>query len=127
MTRSATWHVNWKQPLLSDPDREHFHIYSPPCVLLPAAPVFVTLPRNQESIIGGEAVFQCVAVGLPIPAISWQRNGIVLHPISGLVSIRGGYLQLLSVEPETAGTYTCVATNLVTSVHANATLTVHGE
>lgn len=92
-----------------------------------AAPVFVTRPTDQESIIGGDAVFQCVAVGLPIPGISWERDGQVLQTRQGSISIRGGYLQLFAVQRDTAGTYTCVAGNRVTSVNATASLIVHSK
>ena len=81
------------------------------------------------------ASFTCQATGEPVPTISWYFNGALLadgatHTISETsVNTTTIYstLTIMSVESSDVGTYTCNATNVVSSDTSSGVLTVNGE
>ena len=84
---------------------------------------------------GTTATFTCQATGEPVPTISWYFNNIVLangakHTIS-MMSVNtttiNSTLTIMSVESSDVGTYTCNATNVVSSDTSSGVLTVNGE
>jgi len=78
----------------------------------------------------------CQASGTPIPNISWYFNGasvdktnikyaiseMLLNPIT-----KSSTLSIMNVELSDMGTYTCDATNVVSSDSSSGVLTVQGE
>ncbi|WP_414661646.1 beta strand repeat-containing protein [Horticoccus sp. 23ND18S-11] len=84
------------------------------------APAFSTHPTSQTVTAGANVTFTVAATGSPTPTLQWQKNG------SNLAGQTGPSLTLSSVAVADGGSYTCVATNSVTSVTSNAaTLTVN--
>ena len=85
---------------------------------------------------GGIASFICQADGVPLPTISWYLNGAPLdesntakymitdRPIQNAIS---NILNIRNVESSDVGTYTCNATNVVSSDISSGVLTVNGE
>ena len=84
---------------------------------------------------GDTASFTCQATGEPVPTISWYFNGTLLangaaHTISETsinTTAINSILTIMSVELSDAGTYTCNATNVVSSDTSSGVLTVNGE
>ena len=84
---------------------------------------------------GATASFSCQATGEPVPIISWYFNGILLadgatHTISETsinTTIINSTLTIMSVKSFNVGTYTCNATNVVSSDTSSGVLTVNGE
>ena len=83
---------------------------------------------------GDTASFTCQAIGEPVPTISWYFNGAypngATHTISETsvnTTIINSTLTIMSVESSDVGTYTCNATNLVSSDTSSGVLTVNGE
>ena len=84
---------------------------------------------------GDTASFTCQATGEPVPIISWYFNGALLtdgatHTISETsvnTTIINSTLIIISVESSDVGTYTCNATNVVSSDTISGVLTVNGE
>ena len=86
---------------------------------------------------GGIASFTCQTDGDPLPTISWYFNGAPLDesnttkytiterqiPTTTNIDI----LTIMSVQSSDAGTYTCNATNVVSSDTSSGVLTVNGE
>ena len=92
---------------------------------------------DEAQTEGGIASFTCQATGEPVPTISWYFNGIPLadgatHTISE-TSVNttsttiNSTLKIMSVESSDVGTYTCNATNVVSSDTSSGVLTVNGE
>ena len=84
---------------------------------------------------GDTASFSCQATGEPVPTISWYFNGALLadgatHTISetsvDTITINST-LTIMSVQSSDVGTYTCNATNVVSSDTSSGVLTVNGE
>ena len=86
---------------------------------------------------GGTASFTCQATGGPVPTVSWYFNGtpvdeanMMRHTIS-MMSVNtttiNSTLTIMSVESSDVGTYTCNATNVVSSDTSSGVLTVNGE
>ena len=84
---------------------------------------------------GTTASFTCQATGEPIPTISWYFNGTLsadgaTHTISE-TSVNTttiiSTLTIMTVESSDVGTYTCNATNVVSSDISSGVLTVNGE
>jgi len=86
---------------------------------------------------GSTALFTCQATGTPIPSISWYFNGILvdeLNIMKYIISetslnsiVKRSTLTINNVELSEMGSYTCNATNLVSSDLSTAVLTVNGE
>ena len=84
---------------------------------------------------GDTASFTCQAIGEPVPTISWYFNGALLadgatHTISETsvnTTTINSTLTIMSVESSDVGTYTCNATNVVSSDSSSGVLTVNGE
>ena len=84
---------------------------------------------------GGSALFTCQATGEPDPVITWYFNGILLvnrteHMISMMTlntTTISSILTIMNVQSLDVGTYTCNATNVVSSDTSSGVLTVNGE
>ncbi|KAM6047554.1 LOW QUALITY PROTEIN: hemicentin-2 [Theristicus caerulescens] len=68
---------------------------------------------QQETLdadMGTPLVLTCQVTGVPVPAVTWLKDGIPLEssPEQGLVS-GGGQLQLSPLQPFHQGRYTCLA------------------
>ena len=87
---------------------------------------------------GGIASFTCQADGDPLPTIiSWYFNGAPLDESNTAkymiterqitTTTNTDILTILSVQSSDVGTYTCNATNVVSSDTSSGVLTVNGE
>jgi len=82
---------------------------------------------------GDTASFTCQATGEPVPTISWYFNDIpvdVTNAVKYTVIFAApgqSFLRINNVQSSDVGTYTCNATNLVSSVTSSGVLTVNGE
>ena len=90
---------------------------------------------DQEQNEGDAASFTCQATGGPVPTISWYYNGALLvneteymiTEMSLNTTTISNTLTIMSVESSDVGTYTCNATNIVSSDTSSGVLTVNGE
>ena len=81
------------------------------------------------------ASFTCQATGEPVPTISWYFNGVLLingmeHMISMMllnITTNSSTLTIMNVQSSDVGTYTCNATNVLSSNTSSGVLTVNGE
>ena len=76
---------------------------------------------------GDTASFTCQATGEPVPTISWYFNGSLLMGNTTKYIIATNELQILNVQSSDVGTYTCNATNVVSTDTSSGVLTVNGE
>lgn len=84
-------------------------------ISLPDAPTFYLHPENVEASRGEKIVFTCAVEGLPVPHITWLKNGIAT------VDGKAGYFQgkesatsvlkIYSVKDMHEGRYSCEATS----------------
>ena len=90
---------------------------------------------DQTQNEGGTASFTCQATGEPVPTIGWYFNNSLLangatHTISETsvnTTTINSTLTIMNVESSDVGTYTCNATNVVSSDTSSGVLTVNGE
>ena len=91
---------------------------------------------DQTENEGGTTSFTCEANGEPLPIIIWYFNGAALnennaskYAITERQSPNSNVntLTIMSVESSDVGTYTCNATNVISSDTSSAVLTVNGE
>ena len=86
----------------------------------------------------GTASFTCQATGGPVPTISWYFNGAPVNNETDVdkyditdmevdTTTISSTLTIMSVESSDVGTYTCNATNVVSSDTSSGVLTVNGE
>ena len=95
------------------------------------SPQVVDQTRNE----GQSASFTCQATGQPVPTISWYFNGILLgngakYTISETsvnTTTISSTLTIMSAQSSDVGTYTCNATNVVSTDTSSGVLTVNGE
>ncbi|XP_064650190.1 hemicentin-1-like isoform X2 [Lineus longissimus] len=72
-------------------------------------PSFTRIPQDQEVNANGRIELECAAEGIPIPVVSWQKNGTV---VPSAPSINGrSRLKIEDARKEDGGTYVCVAMN----------------
>ena len=81
-------------------------------------PEVVENPKNQSVFIGSNVTFNCTAMGLPTPAISWMKNNdsyaVTSNVRARVVSDnKNNHSQLIitEVKIEDNGKYQCVASN----------------
>jgi len=101
------------------------------------APVIIPQVVDQIQNEGNTASFTCQATGEPVPKINWYFNGVPVND-----SDMGKYdtlqsslntttinntLTIMNIESSDVGTYTCNATNVVSSDISSGVLTVNGE
>jgi len=85
----------------------------------------------------GRASFSCQAIGEPVPTISWYFNDVPVdvtdtmkYEFINVTSFENVIIILLrinDVQSSDVGTYTCNATNVVSSDTSSGVLTVNGE
>ena len=94
---------------------------------------FEVMDETQNE--GDTAFFTCQATGEPVPTISWYFNGTLLvdgmeHMISMMLlntTTNSSTLTIMNVQSSDVGTYTCNATNILSSNASFGVLTVNGE
>ena len=86
-------------------------------------------PAVMDQILnqGNNAIFICDVTGEPVPTISWHINGSLLESNTSKHIIATNELQVLKVQSSDVGTYTCNATNVVSTVTSSGVLSVRGE
>ena len=100
------------------------------------SPQIIDAPDNITVVPAEESSFSCLATGRPIPKIVWIRltDMTQLQSQSGLTieeeevgdRQKRSNLTIIGVQLSDSGAYVCVATNVVGSIMAHVTLTVHG-
>ena len=86
---------------------------------------------------GGTNSFICQAIGEPAPTVRWYNNSLPLdvsNTMKYMISVMSindttisSTLTIVNIEPPDVGTYTCNATNVVSSDTSDGILTVNGE
>ena len=90
---------------------------------------------NQTGNEGGTASFTCQATGEPVPTIRWYYNSVpVDETMKYTISVMSlnttaisSTLVITNVESSDMGTYTCNATNVLSSNTSSGILTVNSE
>jgi len=101
------------------------------------APIIEVGLIDQTLNEGDTAFFACQATGQPIPIISWYFNGAPVmetntmkYIISDLLlnpTTKNSTLEIVGVDSSDIGTYTCNATNILSSDTSPGMLAVNGE
>ena len=95
-------------------------------------PELMDQSHNKDDTVS----FTCQADGEPLPTISWYFNGTPLDESdtlkymitdNHLVTSVMNNLSVLNVQSSDVGTYTCNATNVVSTDTSSGVLTVNGE
>ena len=84
---------------------------------------------------GEMSFFACQITGEPVPTSSWYFNGVLLvNGMEHMISIMSlntttiySTLTIMNVQSFDVGTYTCNATNVVSTDTSSGVLTVNGE
>ena len=91
---------------------------------------------NQAENEGDTASFTCQANGEPLPTISWYFNDVPLNESNTnkymiterlIPNANIDILNIMDVESSDVGTYTCNATNVISSDTKSGVLTVNGQ
>lgn len=88
--------------------------------------MFSVKPQDVTVRPREDVALQCQASGEPAPTVEWLRAGQPLRASQRLRTLPDGSLWLQRVEAGDAGTYECVAHNLLGSTTAQAILAVRG-
>ncbi|XP_070188406.1 obscurin-like isoform X2 [Littorina saxatilis] len=93
-------------------------------------PTFTRRLLDQRVAPGHTARFECLMLGIPLPDVVWQKDGITLKPSDKFRIGREGSTAILEVdgaEAVDAGEYTCILTNDAGKATSRAGLTVQEE
>ena len=92
---------------------------------------------DQAQNEGDTASLTCQATGEPVPTISWYFNGAPVDEANTMkytismmslnTTIINNTLTIMNVQSSDVGTYTCNATNVVSSDTSSGVLTVNGK
>ena len=92
---------------------------------------------DQTQNEGDTTSFTCQATGEPVPTISWYFNSAPVDEANtmkytiSMMSLNAttinNTLTIMNVQSSDVGTYTCNATNVVSSDTSSGVLTVNGE
>ena len=102
------------------------------CLVTPSIIELIDQAQNE----GNTASFTCQADGEPLPTISWFFNSAPVdesNTAKYMITDRSlphaivDILTIMSVESSDVGTYTCNATNVVSTDSSSGVLTVNGE
>ena len=113
---------------------DYINMYSRCLVYLVGPSIIELMDETQDE--GGIASFTCQADGEPLPTINWYFNDAPLdesNTAKYMITDREipnadtNILNIMSVESSDVGTYTCNATNVVSSDTSSGVLTVNGE
>ena len=97
------------------------------------APTIILQVLNDTENEGDTAVFTCQVTGEPVPTISWYLNNVPVDVTNtvkySVISTGPGQstLRINNVQSSDVSTYTCNATNVVSSDTSSGVLTVNGE
>ena len=91
------------------------------------APSIINDVMNQTLNEGSDATFICNVTGEPVPTIKWYFSGRLLENDTTKYIIATYELRVLDVQSSDVGTYTCNATNVVSSDTGAGVLTVRGK
>ncbi|XP_058269399.1 roundabout homolog 1 isoform X2 [Hemibagrus wyckioides] len=87
-------------------------------------PSFLRKPSSQSVLVEQSVEFRCEAQGDPVPTVRWRKEDGDLP--KGRFEIRDDHtLKLKRLSSADAGSYTCLAENMMGKAEATATLTVH--
>ena len=93
-------------------------------VFLLDAPVFIKKPKDVHAYSDSNALFECLADGIPKPNTTWRRNGDMLEN-SDFNTIGYGFLLVKMLVLSDMGPYQCFAENSLGKVQATAELAVY--
>ena len=92
---------------------------------------------DQSRNEGDNASFTCQADGEPVPNINWYFNGAPVNEANTMkytismmslnITTNSSTLTIMNVRSSDVGTYTCNATNVVSTNDSSGVLTVNGE
>ena len=95
--------------------------------LFVVGPTFTTTSLTYNLLVDSDAVFICSVSANPSPVVTWYKDGSRLYGDMRIsVSSDGTRLTVADIRPEDAGTYTCVASNYISTVRHSGTLKVIG-
>ncbi|XP_077483594.1 roundabout homolog 2-like isoform X6 [Amblyomma americanum] len=100
---------------------------SPPALIsVHTKPYFVRVPEDVTTLAEESVEFQCKVNGDPKPTVTWRRQDGKM-PVGRAYVPEDKTLHIKNVVPADEGTYICESENIVGSVSASATLTVHSR
>ncbi|XP_029988074.1 hemicentin-1 [Sphaeramia orbicularis] len=72
----------------------------------------VQFPENVSVVVKNPVTLSCEASGIPLPAITWLKDGQPIKATSSVRVLSGGRsLRLMHAAVEDAGRYTCIVSN----------------
>lgn len=90
-------------------------------------PVIKSHTEEYVVAVDQSVTLQCEAEGYPGPEISWHKDGQQIMESMQRRILSTGALQILFVQPEDSGRYTCTVANPAGSSTSSMELTVHGK
>ncbi|XP_074524022.1 hemicentin-1 [Halichoeres trimaculatus] len=85
----------------------------------------VTFPENVSVVVKNPVALSCEASGIPLPAITWLKDGRPIKASSSVRVLSGGRsLRLMHAAVEDAGRYTCIVSNVAGEERKNFDLDI---
>ena len=104
---------------------------------------FLVIPTINPEVMdqtqneGDTASLTCQATSEPVPTISWYFNGTPVDEANTMnytismmslnITTNSSTLKIMNVQSSDVGTYTCNATNVISTDTSSGVLTVNGE
>ncbi|XP_033937393.1 hemicentin-1 [Pseudochaenichthys georgianus] len=85
----------------------------------------VQQPENVSVVVKNPVALSCEASGIPLPAITWLKDGRPIKVTSSVRVLSGGRsLRLMHAAVEDAGRYTCIVSNIAGEERKNFDLDI---
>ncbi|XP_043555476.1 hemicentin-1 [Chiloscyllium plagiosum] len=97
-------------------------------VIVQVSPTIRSTGPSERTVVVHKTInLQCVANGIPYPAITWLKDGRPINTAGGNIKLEsaGRMLQIVNALLEDAGQYSCVATNSAGEAQQHIRLYVH--
>uniref|UniRef100_A0A4W6D352 Hemicentin-1 n=1 Tax=Lates calcarifer TaxID=8187 RepID=A0A4W6D352_LATCA len=88
----------------------------------------VQFPENVSVVVKNPVALNCEASGIPLPSISWLKDGRPIKASSSVRILSGGRsLRLMHAAVEDAGRYTCIVSNSAGEERKNFDIDILGK
>ncbi|XP_069890339.1 hemicentin-1 [Dipodomys merriami] len=83
-------------------------------------------PESLVTLLNKSTVLECLTEGVPVPRVTWRKDGSVLSGDHSRYSIlENGFLHIQSAHVADTGRYLCMATNVAGTARRRIDLQVH--
>uniref|UniRef100_A0A0N5BTT3 Hemicentin-1 n=1 Tax=Strongyloides papillosus TaxID=174720 RepID=A0A0N5BTT3_STREA len=87
--------------------------------------IISSIPEKLEVVKGNSLELNCKAIGIPVPQVYWQKNGIPINQLPEMYKENNGNLKIENIDFTSGGKYSCIASNNVGKISKTVDVVVN--